>query len=185
MMREEQLCRAKRLDNGKWIMGYYTQTPVVDIRDLAELGDPMPDTVADCITVMKVKQYRDQVSGQRLATIVQEIYRVDPGTVCRYTGKKDKNGSRIFEGDFIVCTRFVGGRDKYALTKRGLVQERHGAFGIMQNYPRYEPWRIPYVFRPFKGWMEDYEYEITGNKFDNPSMWERFTRTGGPGLRYE
>lgn len=184
-MREELFCRAKRLDTKKWVYGYYTQTPTVDIRDLAVTGDPMPDTVADYITTLKAKQYRDRASGRYLATIVQVTYRVDPRTVCRYTGKRATSGQRIFENDFILCTRCAGGLNRYALDKRGLVQVRHGAFGIMQNYPRCEPWRIPYVFRPFKGWMEDYDYEIVGNRFDNPTMWERFIRAGGPGLRYE
>ncbi len=184
-MREELLFRAKRLDTKKWVYGYYTQTPAVDIRDLAVTGDPMPDTIADCITTLKAKRYRDRASGQTLATIVQVTYRVDPRTVCRYTGKRDTAGHRIFENDFIRCTRQGGGLYYDALSKWGLVQERHGAFGIMQNYPRYEPWRIPYVFRPFKGWLEDYDYEILGNKYDNPTMWARYTKAGGPALRYE
>lgn len=185
MNREKLLCRAKRLDNGKWIEGYYVRMPVVDVNDLIEIGDPMPDTAADCITIVKVKRYQDRVSGQRLATAVQETHRVDPETVCRYTGLKDSHGKRVFEWDFITCTRYIGGLRKYALTKWGLVLERHGAFGILQNYVRLESWQVPYTFRPFKGWLEDYEYEVTGNKYDNPTLWGRFTRAGGPGLRYE
>ena len=145
----------------------------------------MPDTAADCIMIVKVKRYQDRVSGQRLATVVQETHRVDPETVCRYTGLKDIRGKRIFEWDFIVCTRYIGGLRKDVLTKWGLVQERHGTFGILQNYVRLESWQVPYTFRPFKGWLEDYEYEVTGNKYDNPTRWGQFTRAGGPGLRYE
>lgn len=184
-MRDGVLCRAKRLDNGKWATGYYTQTPVVDIRNLAELGDPMPDAVADYITVLNVRQHRDRVSGQTLETIVREDHRVDPKTLCRYSGLKDRKGGLIFEHDFIRCTRTVGGLKKYALDKWGLVQERYGAFGIIQNYQSLESWQVPYVFRPFKGWLEEYEYKVVGNKFDNPTMWQRFTKAGGQGLRYE
>jgi len=182
-MREDLLCRAKRLDNGKWIIGQYIQTPAVSIADLAEIGDPMPDSIQDCISVLKVKRYPDRASGQMLATVVQEIHRVDPETLCRYAGVKDISGKPIFEGDFIRCTKFSGGYFTDALTKFGLVQERHSTFGIVQNFARLESWQVPYIFRPFRGWLEGYDYEILGNKFDHPTMWRRFTRTGGPVLR--
>ncbi len=182
---DELLCRAKRVDNGKWVEGYYSRQPVVDLLDLAKTGNPMPESIADYISVLGVKLYHDHTSGKTLSYVVQEIHRVIPDTLCRYTGMNDIHGKRIFENDFIICTCKTGGLFQYKLTRSGIVQIRHGAFGIMQNYVRVESWQVPYTFRPFKGWLEEYEHEIIGNKFDNPTTWARFIRAGGSELRYE
>lgn len=85
-------------------------------------------------------------------------YEVEEETVCEYTGLDDKNGRKIFEGDFISCKQYIGGNWVEYCIERGYVEMKHGAFGLHRKQ-RY--------YRPFKDWMEDYEYEIIGNIFDN------------------
>lgn len=40
---------------------------------------------------------------------------------------------------------------------------KHGAFGLHRKQGYY---------RPFKDWLEDYEYEVIGNVFDTPELME-------------
>lgn len=89
------------------------------------------------------------------------IYEVDPETVCQYTGLTDKNGRKIFEGDYISCKQYVGGNQISRCVELGYVEMKHGAFGLHRKQGYY---------RPFKDWLEDYKYEVIGNIFDNPEL---------------
>ena len=66
--------RGKRVDNGEWMYGYYFK---------GFTGIPY-------ILVL-----HDHILG------MTEYYEVDPDTVGQYTERKDKNNTKIYEGDIV------------------------------------------------------------------------------------
>lgn len=73
----EILFRGKRLDNSEWVYGFYVHAPN-HWQQQVHLIQPVGD------------------DGQ-----LTTLCKVDPETVGQFTGKFDKDGKRIFEGD--IC----------------------------------------------------------------------------------
>ena len=93
----------------------------------------------------------------------KDLYFVLKETVGEYTGLTDKNGKKIFEGDIIICKKEICGNFIDSCVEIGFVEMKHGAFGLHRKQGYY---------RPFKDWLEDYEYEMIGNIHDNPELLE-------------
>lgn len=101
----------------------------------------------------------------------EEVYCVNPGTVCQYTGLTDKNGKKIWENDMLSDddmfsvvrwdeeeARFV--IDDYG-TKGCLMEygfdECMGEYGVVDTYG-------------FDDFCSMKSFEVIGNVFDNPEL---------------
>lgn len=133
----EILFRAKRLDNGKWIYGALLQ----------------------CVDG---KQYiMEVITGE---VVYNEI---DPETVGQYTGRMDRSGNKIFEGDYLGdwCENDEG-------------EECLGAYGEVTWWES----DARYMLTMEEGLANDWTYEeeahptnwgnlyIVGNIHDNPEI---------------
>lgn len=151
----EILFKAKRLDNGEWVEGFY----------------------------VRLEGYKNKISHRIYMKYVYtncngfypDWYEVDPETVCQYTGLKDKNGKKIWENDIVksdngfekaICVVRYGQysplvfinlmEEKYHVEIKQLA---HGLFYKSVEGNDIVVFDSPYV-------------EVIGNIFDNPELLE-------------
>lgn len=123
----EILFRGKRVDNGEWVCGYLYR--------LSERLNPF---------IMFVNSNA-------------ESHQVIPDTVGQFTGLCDKNGKKIFEGDFVkVTTGLEGYKSTYHSTIHRVTYDVCNC-GVA-------------VFYPFDN-SDMVEAEVIGNIYDNPELW--------------
>lgn len=133
-MAREILFRGKRADTGEWIEGYLGQS--VDTFIIQDHG---------------------LVAGHF------KVFKVVPETVGQYTGLKDKNGKKIFEGDIVIIPNSK---------KQGLP----AVIRWSQSETRFEISRMGYQALSLDPLFSRIGYysrcEVIGNIHDNPELLE-------------
>lgn len=140
----EILFKAKRVDNGEWVEGYY-------LRDQYHIGGK------DIIFYRK--------DSDRFTVYTD---RNDIETLCQFTGLTDKNGNKIWENDII---KYHFG-EIYAPIKYGYYQNCFDSQKT-EHVGFYVDWMGSKCLRKDLGYWIDMVYAMpVGNIFDNPEFFE-------------
>lgn len=136
---------------GEWVYGFY----VYD-KDFFNRGSPH-------------RIYTGQPENYAM-----EYYRVEDTTVGQYTGLKDKNGKRIFEGDIV---RYIYEPGKGFWNANQLSVIRYGKTGLkfdgIKGTNKYSLMCGCMSSIPFNQDAENIpEFEVIGNIHDNPELVE-------------
>lgn len=139
-MEDRYLFKAKRLDNGEWVQGYYVKG--LDVFTNCE--------EAHIIFEPNTMFYS---SGE-----TDGWYKVDPTTICQCTGLKDKNGNLIWENDIV--------KDGHGNLYKAFWQNNYYQFSwicvktdVFSIGAKWDLWSF-----------KSFEIEVIGNIFDNPDL---------------
>ncbi len=150
-MREIEF-RGKRIDNDEWVYGYLIVDGISDKYYIFEKGDNCNET--------------DKVGEEGLLHIF--TFEVISETVGQYTGLKDKNGKKIYEGDIILYqdweNSYEGGDGDYYINK-GIVE--YNQDNCCFNVTERNTVNIEDVF-----YVDNEDLEVIGNIYDNPELLE-------------
>lgn len=140
-MNNRYLYRAKRTDNGEWVEGFYCKW-IKGKRLIC-----YSEKEVDCIITW-------------MSNGGMSRYEVDPSTICKCTGLKDKNGKLIWEND-IMCGHLD---DKFPedITYTTVLWHNSG-FCTQEQYSC--------DIAPIDDFDKKY-FEVCGNIFDNPELLE-------------
>lgn len=137
-MNDRYLYKAKRIDNGEWVEG------------------ALFDGEKYCVIGQQIK-FSPYIENE--CKIVG--YMVDPSTICKCTGLKDKNGKLIWEND--ICDR----KEKYP----EIVKYHDGDWTLDYSYASNSEIGFNYCNLGFYV-TERNCVEVLGNIFDNPELLE-------------
>nr|DAJ92456.1 MAG TPA: YopX protein [Caudoviricetes sp.] len=139
-MEDRYLFKAKELDDGEWVQGYYVKG--LDAFENCE--------EAHIIFEPNTMFYS---SGE-----TDGWYKVDPTTICQCTGLKDKNGKLIWENDIMVAHL----DDAYPEDETYLrVLWHEGGFCTKEKGSE--------EISPIDKFDQEH-FEVIGNIFDNPEL---------------
>lgn len=141
-MESRYLYRAKRVDNGKWVEGFYFCMTHPDGRHTHHFIIPLGADLS-------------------LGTPIEKIQvEVDPSTLCWCTGIKDKNGKLICEND--IMEAHLDDKFPEDVTRTRVVWEKNGWVTSKPGA----------VYREYLDDFDTEHFEVVGNSFDNPELLE-------------
>lgn len=159
-MNREILFKATELDSGEWVEGYYVKYQPCASR---------PEYVHGIVP-----------------TYASDLYmiKINPDTLCRYTGLIDKNGQKIWENDILKFNDEIWDS---CYTSCGTEYdsweaENYGLVGYCDYSARYDFTKYKYDENQVEADLHENhdiefaefvkEHEVIGNIFDNPELLE-------------
>lgn len=139
---KEILFRGKRIDNGKWVYGYYFYDSFYNK------------------AYITTGNYCMRISEEKSNHRIINAFEVDAKAVGQYTGLKDKNGNKIFEGD-IIDFLYRSDGDDYGIVQYDVDETE---FGFVYNLI-YDGLGRHYCSK---------DIEVIGNIYDNPELLEEW-----------
>ena len=140
-MNREIIFRGKRVDNGEWAYG----RGLLQCKD--ELGN---EIVAIFEDIVKSEKY---IKKEGRYTLYYEPVKAE--TLGQYTGLKDKNGKKIFEGDVVIIGEKLKAKVIYY----------DGAFRMQSEF---SPTPIDTTDMGYM--MREFSVRVIGNIHDNPEL---------------
>ena len=143
-MEDKYLSKAKRIDNGDWLVGY-----------VVKYG------------------YTGKEKYYIVPSYASDLYaiEVDPSTICRSTGLKDKNSKLIWENDVVKCVDENNDIEFTAIIEFGNPNGLYDWGYQLQHIKGDEP-NLDILL-----WVDMEEAgatcKVIGNIFDNPELYKR------------
>lgn len=147
-MEDRYLSKAKRLDDGEWAQG-----------NLIQSCDATDGWESIIIPVKNSNMFTKHIGHGYGNLGFENWYRVNPSTICRCTGREDKNGNLIWENDIVKCLYNCYGENYVYIGKVIYKEDTCRFVAVNSESTDYEWW--------------DEEKEVIGNIFDNPELLRR------------
>lgn len=138
----EILFKAKRIDNGEWVKGYYTEC-----NGKTFIG-------------INISIYGDIF--EVFSTPVIRWFEVDPKSLCQFTGLCDKNGNRIWDNDIVNTNSNVRAQIKFGLYSNSFSTRKYHQ-GFYMDFMDNEYYRHELGYWAGKS-------VVIGNIFDNKEL---------------